>query len=77
MQEEESPRPTLLNEYKEQTNKEKDSRCKISYYMIIVIVIATAIVLAAIIVPLTIKEEKGISFMTFCLNKFIEIFRIS
>ena len=73
MQEEESPRSALLNEGKEQSIIEKQTSCKISNCMKLVIFIATACVLVAIIVPLTIKEEKqGISLMIFCVTKFIQ-----
>ena len=41
--------------------------------MKLVIFIATACVLVAIIVPLTIKEEKQGIFITFSVSKFIQL----
>ena len=73
MQEEESPRSALLNEGKEQSIIEKQTSCKISNCMKLVIFIATACILVAIIVPLTIKEEKQGIFITFSVSKFIQL----
>ena len=74
MQKDESPRSVFLQDGKEQSIKEKQTCCKISNCMKLVISIVTVCVLVAIIVPLTIKEEKkGISFMIFWVSKFIQL----